>query len=97
MTWTGITEADTGGVANIPRYPDMTVQVTGTFGGMTVGIEGSNDGTNYSTLNDAQGNALSLTAAGIEQILENTEFVRIATTGGTSASVNVIIHGHGDR
>ena len=71
--------------------------MSGTFGGMTLIVEGSNDGSNYSILNDAQGNALSFTAAAIEQILENTEFIRIATSGGTSADVNVTIHAHGDR
>lgn len=75
----------------------MTVQVTGTIGGATLTVEGSNDGTNFSTLNDAQGNALSLTAVGIEQILENTEYIRIGRSGGTTTNVNVVIHAHGDR
>ena len=40
-------------------------------------IEGSNDGTNYHTLNDPQGNALDIAALKIEQILEVTRWLEL--------------------
>lgn len=62
---------------------DMCVQVAGTFGGATVLVQGSNDGTNYATLNDPQGNALSIaTTAKIEQLLEAPRFLKLSSSGG---------------
>ena len=75
------------------RYPDKTVHVTGTFGTATVTIQGSNDGTNFTNLVDPQGNALSFTATGIEQILENPEYIRVNRTSGdgtTDVSVRML-------
>ncbi len=100
VTWETITDADSGGVANIPRYPDMSIQLAGDFSGAaTITVEGSNDGSNYATLNDTQGVALAtLGAAGVHQILENTEFIRlIRAAGDGSTDIDVTIHGHGDR
>jgi hypothetical protein len=57
-------------------------------------IEGSNDGTNYHTLNDPQGNALDIAALKIEQILEVTRYIRPRVTAGdgtTSLSVTMIV------
>lgn len=63
-------------------YADRTVQVEGTFGGASVAIEGSNDGTNYHTMTDPQGNALLFAAAGLETIMELPYYVRPAVSGG---------------
>jgi hypothetical protein len=55
--------------------------------GGTVVIEGSIDGTNYVTLTDPQGNAISKTAAAIEEISEIVKFIRprVTTGDGTTA------------
>jgi len=44
---------------------DRSVHVTGTFAGATIVLEGSNDGTNYFTLANPAGAALSFTRAGL--------------------------------
>lgn len=77
------TTNDTGSPVQLARMTDRTIQVTGTFGaGGTVVIEGSLDGTNYYTLNDLQGTALSITAAKIEGVSEVVTYIRPRVTAG---------------
>lgn len=93
-TWAGVTQADTfvalGGPL-LADYADRNVQITGTIGGATVLIKGSNDGANYETLTDPQGNAISKTAVALEQITENTLFVQPTHSGGVGETINVIL------
>lgn len=93
VVWSTFTENDTGAAALMPHFPDKSVQVAGTFGGGTFLIEGSNDGTNYATLHDPQGNSLSFTAAGIKMVAENSRYIRPRATAGSSASVTIAITG----
>lgn len=83
ITWTPLANGDSGSPLEMAGAADRSAQITGTFGtGGTIVLEGSNDGTNYVTLTDPQGNAISKTAAGIEQIEEITRYVRPRVTGG---------------
>ena len=95
VTWTPMTNSgsDVGSPYERPGWADRCVQVFGTFGtGGTVVIEGSNDGTNYATLADAQGNALSITTAKIEEITCVTRYIRPRITGGDgTTSLTVIL------
>lgn len=70
-----------------------SVQVFGTFGaGGTVTIQGSNDGTNWATLTDPQGNALTFTTAKIEAVQELTRYIRPASVAGDgTTNLTVII------
>jgi hypothetical protein len=86
IVWTPVTSANAEGK---PRdsldYADISVQVFGTFGaGGTVLIEGSNQATptTWATLADPQGNALSFTAAKLEQILEMPRWIRPRVSAG---------------
>lgn len=83
----------------IDRRTDRSVSVTGTFGaGGTLVIEGSNDGTNYYTLNDLQGSALSITSAKLEGISEVPLYIRPRVTAGdgtTSLNVYLVAVGRG--
>jgi hypothetical protein len=71
------------------------VHVTGTFSvGGTVVLEGSNDGTNYSTLTDLTGTAISKTSAGVSVVAENPRFIRPHVTAGDgSTSLTVTVFG----
>lgn len=95
LTWPLLTFAttDTGAPAQWVEYADRCVQVTGTFGvGGSVTLQGSNDGTNWATLADPQGNALTITAAKLEQVLELPRYVRpIITAGDGTTSLTVSI------
>lgn len=92
-TWSGLLNGDTGNAVEMPEYGDRTFQVTGTFGtGGTVVLQGSNDGTNWVSLTDPQGNAISKTAAAMETVMETPRYVRpniTAGDGSTSLAVTI--------
>lgn len=82
-TWTPLTTTNADGAPLAYSGFAASVQILGTFGvGGTVVIEGSNDGTNYVTLNDPAGAALSITAAGLKGIRENPAYIRPRVTAG---------------
>lgn len=83
ITWTGLLNGDDGAPAQWVDFADRCVQVTGTFGtGGSLTMEGSNDGTNFSSLADPQGNALTFTSSKLEQVLELPRYVRPRVTAG---------------
>lgn len=94
FTWANMANGDDGAPIDWTAFMDRSVQVIGTFGaGGNLKMEGSNDGTNYATLADAQGNALDITSAKIEQLLEITAKLRPRVTAGdgtTNLTVTVI-------
>lgn len=82
-TWSTLTNGDTGHPVEWIQYADRCVSVIGTFGfGGTVVIQGSNDNTNWFTLNNAQSAALSFTAAGLKQVVELPRYIRPSVTAG---------------
>jgi len=91
-TWAGET---TAGSASISRYAPLvslavsSVQVSGTFGGATVVLQGSNDGVTYATLKDQQGNNLSFTSAGYAEFSSGAAFIKPSISGGTGDSLNI--------
>ena len=103
LSWTGLTNAtsDVGDPMGLAyaSYTERSVQVIGTFGaGGTVLIEGSIDNTNWATLNDPQGNALSITVAKIETLLEAVPYLRPRVSAGdVTTDLSVFIFGRQDR
>jgi len=94
IQWTGLLNGDDGDLMEMPGSLIRGVQFTGTFGsGGTIVLEGSNDGTNFVTLTDPQGNAISKTSAAIEAIQELTRYIRPRVTAGdeTTALVATVI------
>lgn len=94
-TWTSIGDSDTCSPVLMSGAADRSVAITGTFNSATVVLQGSHDATNYFTLTDPQGNAISKTAAGLEQIEELTRYIRPSSSGGTASvtTVNVLLKG----
>lgn len=91
--WSNLAGAETGIAANVPRR-DLAVQVSGTIGGATVVVEGSNDGTTWAGVTDGTA-AISFTAAGLKRIVEHPLYFRAKTSGGTGSSIAVSIVGTG--
>jgi len=94
--WTGLTKTtdDTGSPLEMVGSADRSVQVEGVFNGGTLLLEGSNDGSNYATLTDPQGNNLSFTSATIETVAEITRYVRPRVTAGggsTNLAVTMLV------
>lgn len=85
ISWLTLTSSDAAGT---PYEPERTraaiaaVQFTGTFGGATAILQGSNDGTNWITLDDTGGDAISLTAAGYAEVSTAMAYIRPSTSGG---------------
>lgn len=86
-TWPSVPTGNVGNGVDISAFMGpVSVQVEGTIGTGSYGIQGSNDGTNWETLKDINGTALSaLTALGVFSIGTRTRYVRpnIAGTGST--------------
>jgi hypothetical protein len=77
VTWAALAASgDVGQALQRTDLVDRSVQVTGTFSTSTLVFEGSNDGTNYFTLSNPAGTALSFTSAGLMQVTEATAWVR---------------------
>ena len=97
-TWTPVTENDTMDAVEVPiSLSDRTIHIFGTFGGATVLVTGSIDGTNYFTLADPNGNALSKTAAAGEALLELVRYIKLTHSGGASESISVVLLASGPR
>jgi hypothetical protein len=91
-TWAELGAADDGTPIAIPFAANLCVQVSGTFDGATCVLEGSNNGTVWSTLHSERvsNNAsvtLSFTAADLRHVLEQPVYIRPRTSGGGAASV----------
>lgn len=97
VTWTGITTTTDTPLAYGPmlsgkgaRYAAVTFG--GTFnGGTTAVLQGSNDGTTWATLTDIAGNAISATAAKVQEFSSSVLYLRPAVSGGSADNVNVVV------
>ena len=92
-SWTLLTANTDGAPLSAVEWADRTWQATGTFGGATVVLQGSNDGVNWFNLsNAAGGTAISLTAAGGAATIELPRFVRpFLSAAGIGASITVTL------
>ena len=83
-TWTPLALNDDGSWVEFVQQADRSIQVSGTFGGATVTIQGSNEPspTSGPTLTDLGGTSLSFTSAGLRSIAEGARQVRPVVTGG---------------
>src|SRR2546426_4502631 len=92
VTWVLTTANNVGIAIELPEWADKTATVGETgdvYGAGTVTVEGSNNGTDFVTLNKAnQGTAgLSYTTGNnLAGVIENPRFVRAVLTGSTAAS-----------
>jgi len=93
FTWALTTADPTGAYIDQTAWADRTFTASGTWGGATCTIEGSNDGTNWMPLSDAAG-AADATAAANKAItvVELTRYIRPnLTTVGVGATVTVTL------
>jgi hypothetical protein len=91
-TWTPLTETNTDGIpVSAVGSGDRCFEATGTFGGATIVLQGSNDASNWYTLKDPGGTAISLTSTGLRQVLENPRYLRPLVSGGSGTSLTAIL------
>ena len=66
------------------------VQAIGSFGGGTLNIQGSNNGTDWVNLSDITGTPIAFTAAGGVEMTSSALYIRPILTGGSGGDVDVI-------
>lgn len=91
ITWPDLNGGDTGVPYIVSGYPDKSIQANGTFNSLTLSIKGTNDDSNYDTLNDPSQNALTFTSAKTEQVLENTYKIMPSVSAGSGAAIDIIM------
>ena len=91
--WTNYSTADTATPVKIQNMQGLagSVQVTGTFGGATIALQVSNNGTNFVTLKDSTGTDITFTAAGMREFSTAALFIKPTSSGGTSDDVTVTV------
>lgn len=68
-----------------------SIQVVGTFGGATVTIQVSNDGTNWVTAQNMFGAPITLTTSGYAEVTLSAAYIRPNITGGTEDDLDIIM------
>ena len=91
ITWDALGSNDDGASVQVASHADKTVQVTGTFSTATVALQGSNDNTNWATLNDLDGTGISVTVASLVGVRENPLYIRPLLSGGGSPTIKVVL------
>jgi hypothetical protein len=91
--WTDYSTADTAAPVKLINQEGLagSVQVTGTFGSATIALQISNDGTNYATLKDGVGTAITFSAAGASEFSTAALYLKPTSTGGTADNVTVTV------
>ena len=67
------------------------VQIDGTFGGATVGLQASNDGVTYFDIKDLGGTVISTTSAALFEFTTAAVYLRPVVTGGAANAVDVTL------
>lgn len=99
--WAAAAEGDTFAVVNLAGHRNalMEIEITGTFGGATVGLEGSFDPDEAAPatplINNA-GDVIAATEAAFVLSGVNPTVIRPTITGGSSAAVVVRVMVRGD-
>lgn len=91
IAWADLSTADTAVKYRVPGTVGAiaSIQFTGTFGGATLVLQGSNDGTNFATIKDVNGDNVSVTAAGLVDFSTGALYLRPSSSGGTGDNVDV--------
>lgn len=93
VTWADCATGDTINAFAISSQAAIAgaVQFAGTFGGATVKLQASNDGTTFFDVDDLAGTAISTGAAALFEFTSAAMYLRPAITGGTGDAVDVIM------
>jgi hypothetical protein len=91
VSWDSIVTGDTINPLPVAAQAAIAgaVQFSGTFGGATIGLQVSNDGTTYFDMKELGGTVISATAAALFEFTTAAMFIRPVITGGAANSVNV--------
>lgn len=93
VVWSGIITGDTINAFTVSGQWGLagSVQISGTFGGATVTLQHSNDGSTWFDAKDVSGSTVTATSAAIFEVSLSSLYFRPAVTGGSANSINVIV------
>jgi len=90
VLWETLTCGDTGEPFEIADWvSQISFQATGDFNSQTLTFQGSNDGTNYFTLQYPAGTGITMTAAGGSPCVHLPRYVRPSLGGTSGGDVDV--------
>lgn len=93
VIWSGIAAGDTFNAFTLTQQYGLaaSVQLVGTFGGATITMQVSNDGTNWATAKDLQGNDITFTSTGYRELSLSAAYIRPAIAAGAGVSLSAIM------
>jgi hypothetical protein len=94
VIWEGSVTGDTLTAFTLKQQYGLagSVQAVGTLGGASVGLQVSNDGTNWANVKDVLGVTVSLTAVTDYQELSlSGAYIRPSITGGSANDIDIIV------
>ena len=93
VTWEALATGDTIVALPIAAQAAIAgaVQFKGTFGGATVGLQASNDGTTFFTIDDLGGTPVSTGAAAFFEFTTAAMYIRPVISGGVGDDVDVVV------
>lgn len=89
--WSAIGANQVGDPVSHPDLKNVTVQAGGTFSGQTLTLQGSVDGTTYTTLKDSGGTDITWTSAGMKQLPLGVvpPYIRPSVSNGGSPAIDL--------
>lgn len=90
VTWSSVTESDTFAVFSFSELPqDISVHVSGTFGGATTVLKVANNGGAGVNATDLGGVPISITSEALTSVRERPLTIQPVASGGSSQSQTV--------
>lgn len=83
--WANVGNTDTPLAIEDPGA-ECSIQVEGEFGGASIALHGSNDGTNFHPLADFNNTEIAITSAGLKAVQEYTRWLLPVRTGGNGTT-----------
>ncbi len=92
--WSGLAggTADVGDAIELPGHGAISIQVGGTFGTSTLSIQGSNDGTTWTTLIDMQAANMAFAAAAFKTLRDVPRYIRPSVPSGTGTGLWALLY-----
>lgn len=93
ITWSGLSTADTATAFAVPSIAGIaaSVQMSGTWGGATVVLQASNNGSTYATIKDLTATAISATANALFEFTNSSIYLKPVSSGGAADNVDVVL------
>lgn len=93
ITWADCATGDTINSATLENMQGGVgaVQLSGTWGGATVVLQVSNDGSTWATMKDVNGASISATDDAFHEFSTAGVYIRPSSSGGSSDAVDVVV------